>query len=213
MGKTISSKAIGFGITQLSARQRQLDPGSADDFSEFAEYLSASEDRASRLFGSHERLIASLKTRLAEIRSQYDSSEAGALALHEALNAEHSEAWFILQALRRVNLIEKYIDDRPWEAVTLGIEFGELVAELGLKMDWEKHALVGQKQHDAQVQGARNRRMQSPQMRTELVNEAVANGMSRRAAMRQVADELGVSYSTIRKDLYPSKKVVPPLVE
>jgi len=196
-----TSISVGEGVTRTTKQQRVLDASAPEEAEEFWQFVRATHDRLNQPWGSHSRLIAGLRERLHQIESSMADPANRAERKASFLERE-SEGWYVLQAVRRANLIEKYITSRPWEAVSLGIELGELVTEFAFKMDFERPALAGQKTLDAQKAAAKARRRQPREQRIAYVDELVLQGHQKVKALELAATHFGVKYQTVRNDYY-----------
>lgn len=196
-----TSVAVGQGITLSSRLQRVLELVVQAEADEIRQFLGSTYNKLNKPWGLHSRLIAALRERLNEIEASFvdpaDSSERKA-----KFRERETEGWYLLQAVRRANLIEKYISSRPWEAVSLAYELGELVTELAFKLDFEKAALAGQKTLEAQKAAAGARRRQPRAVRVAFVNSLVDQGHLVTKAFKIAGVHFGVKFQTIRNDWY-----------
>lgn len=202
----IQSVAEGDGITTRSRRLLVLDPDDLNDAEMWRQFLASTHDSLNAPWGNKKKLVEAVQARWEQLKSK----GAGTL---NAAQPYVSESWYIRMACARIKLIEKYIESRPWEAVTLAIEFGELLAELSFKIDYEKDALLGKKTLESQRTAAQNRRLQSASERHDKVVSFIASGDSTRRALKRAAECFGVAEGTIKKDYYLTKNGVPPPIE
>jgi len=202
----IQSVAEGDGITTRSRRLLVLDPDDLSDAEMWRQFLASTHDGLNAPWGNKKKLVEAVQARWEQLKSK----GAGTL---DAARPYGSESWYIRMACARIKLIEKYINSRPWEAVTLAIEFGELLAELSFKMDYEKAALLGTKTLESQRIAAQSLRRQSAVERFDKVESFIASGDSTRRALKQAAEYFAVAEGTIRKDYYCIKNSVPPPIE
>jgi hypothetical protein len=196
-----TSVSVGHGITRYSKHQRVLDPAEQSEAEEIRQFLASSHDQLNQPWGLHRRLIAGLRESLDQIEARL-LDPADPLEPCDAFVERETEGWYVLQAVRRANLIEKYIVSRPWEAVGLAYELGELVTEFAIKADLEKSALAGQKVLEAQLTASGARRRQPREARVAYVDRLVAQGHRKRRAFELAGAHFKVVPQTIRNDYY-----------
>jgi hypothetical protein len=195
----IVTTSTGDGITMRTDRLQVLDGSDPIEAQVWRQFLAHTHDRLNQPWGNYRRLVDALRVLLEQLEAQLpDDPELR----RQHYKPRSAKLWYVLEAVRRANLIEKYIPERPWEAVSLAVELGELVTELALKADFEKQALAGGQILDARGQGARARRKQSREDRVRMVDELVASGWKKGAAFQEVAARCGVGHKAIIKDYY-----------
>ena len=197
----ITTVGEGTGITSRTRRLKVLDGTNADDADEIREFLLGL-DRLNSPWGRHARLIKVMKARYEELKISAPTD----LQLHRELTRPRtSEFSYLFECVRHARLVEKLIESRPWEAVSLAMDLMELMTELSFKEAHERDALDGQKMNEGRIKGGKSRRRQPRQERIDFVNALVEEGLGKRKAMRDAAKHFGVSYSAISKDCYPQK--------
>lgn len=133
------TEGIGSGITMRTKRLIVLDCREPGDAATAIQSFSRL-DRLNEPWGNHAGLIDELRTRYKVVKSELPSDPK---LLLENSKPRSSEFWYLQQIVRRVNLVEKYVATRPWEAVSLSMELMELLAELSFKDSHEGEALEG----------------------------------------------------------------------
>ena len=200
MAKT-TTVGEGTGITSRTRRLKVLDGTNADDAEEARQFFRGL-DQLNAPWGRDARLIEVMRARYEKLQTSAPTDPK----LHRELTRPRtSEFSYLFQCARYALLVEKHIEARPWEAVSLAMDLMELLTELSFKEAHERDALDGQKMNEGRLKGGKSRRKQPRQERIDYVNGLVGQGFGTRRAMRDAAVKFGVSYSTIRKDYYSKK--------
>lgn len=202
----IKSRKVGSGISTETRKTATVDSFSEEDLETEVLRLQRMPESLNQKWGTKSRLIAELRKRLEGIRA--DAPEPDNYGDVKAYYAEReTEPWYILNAVRHVNLIERCIkQDRIWEAVSLAYDLGELMTELTFKMDWEGAALEGQKMREGRIQASRGNRRHLAIDRYRLVKRYIEGGMTVREACVRAARELGdKGPGSARNDYYKVK--------
>jgi hypothetical protein len=197
----ITTVGEGSGISARTRRLRVLDGSEADDAAE-AHAAFRQLDRLNEPWGRHAKFIEAVKSRYDLLKTSVPADPHEHL---EATRPRTSEFSYLFQCVRYVRLVEKHIESRPWEAVSLAMDLMELLTEFSFKEAYESDALDGQTMREGRVKGGKSRRKQPREERLAFVNNLLAQKVSKREAMRKAASHFGVSYGAIRNDLFPKK--------
>jgi len=205
----LSSKSVGDGITVRSVQETSYDLANLDDRALLKRHIDAAYDRLNGPWARHDRMIAGFRKLWDHFETELPSDP---VARASRLKVRSSEEWYVLQIVRYAKLVERYVEERPWEALSLACEIGQLATEYSFKFSIEEAALLGGKLVEGRRRANRRAIGQSAQERVDFAKQLQVEGSRVRASLHGAAAHFGISYSMMSKDYY-AQKAVPPLVE
>src|SRR5687768_548658 len=102
----IITTSTGDGITMRTDRLQVLDGRDPEEAQIWLQYLASTHDQLNQPWGNHHRLIPALRLRLEELESRLPEDPE---LRRQHYKPRSTELWYVLEAVRRANLIEKYI--------------------------------------------------------------------------------------------------------
>lgn len=159
-------------------------------------------------WGENKHLIDRARKKLKEVLAEAPSNMDDLDGHNAFFKERETVGWYVHSIDIAAKIAEKAVDEgRPWEAVSMGMEIGDLFAEMRFKELWEGFALKGHKLHENQMAGADERRKSSQQDRYDCVMKHYAEGHSLERCYGFASKKLGGSASAIKKDFLKKRKL------
>ena len=195
----LSSTAVGDGVTQRTRQEVSFDSASPTDMSDLQALISEAYDKLDSPWGRYSRTVAGFRLLWEHMER---SLPADPLARAASLKIRSTEEWYVLQVVRNAKLVENYLSTRPWEAVSLAVEIGQLSNEYHFKFTHEKNAIAGAKMEEGRARANQQRRGEPAADRIQHARNLQSKGVGVVASLRQAAAHFGIAYATMKKDYY-----------
>lgn len=199
---TFKRETVGTGITQKTRTRLRIE--SPDDMRRVAVHINAADDRIHQITAHCERTLAALG--LPTDPLVYDE--------RPPLSPQSPE-WYAVEVLDHLRLMQAFLDNgESRQAACCAIDAGMLFQEAAMKFKWEEHALLGvktvqggRKGHE-QVHGTEVEKQARWDNLQSKLNEIMTRSprISLTQARKEVAQELDVSFSTVRRHTRAPRK-------